>query len=80
MEAKHGDQQEYLKFILVREVNPVVSGRHACALLIVDFTLSRDLHSIFGRRGGCACFISAKIMAESQLKSSKRASGCGHPI
>ena len=80
VEAKRGDQQEYLKFILVREVNPVVSGRHACALLIVGWTLSRDLHSIFGRRGGCTCFISAKIMAESRLKSSKRASGCGHPI
>ena len=69
MEVKRGDQQEYLKFILVREVNPVGSGRCACALLIVGWTLSRDLHSIFGRRGGCACFISAKITAESQLKS-----------
>ena len=48
VEAKHGDQQEYLKFILVREVNPVVSGRRACALLIVGWTVSRDLHLIFG--------------------------------
>ena len=30
VEAKRGDQQEYLKIILVREVNPVVSDR--CAL------------------------------------------------
>ena len=52
VEAKHGDQQEYLKFILVREVNPIVSGRRACALLIVGWTLLRDLHSIFCRRGG----------------------------
>ena len=48
VEAKRGNQQEYLKFILVRDVNPVVSGRCACALLIVGWTLSRDLHSIFG--------------------------------
>ena len=60
-------------------MNPVVSDRCACALLIVGWTLSKDLHSIFGRCGGCACFISTKIMAESQLKSSKRALGCGHP-
>ena len=26
------------------------------------------------------CFISTKIMAEFQLKSSKRAPGCGHPM
>ena len=52
VEAKRGDQQEYLKIILVREVNPVVSDRCACAQHIVGWTLSRDLHSIFGRRGG----------------------------
>ena len=52
VEAKRGDQQEYLKFILVREVNPVVSGRRPCALLIVGWTLSRDLHLIFGHPGG----------------------------
>ena len=48
---KCGDQQEYLKIILVREVNPVVSDRCACAQHIVGWTLSRDPHSIFGRRG-----------------------------
>ena len=52
VEAKRGDQQEYLKIILVREVNPIVSDRCACAQHIVGWTLSRDLHSIFGRRGG----------------------------
>ena len=52
VEAKRGDQQEYLKIILVREVNPVVSDRCACAQHIVGWTLSRDPHSIFGRRGG----------------------------
>ena len=56
VEAKRGDQQEYLKIILVREVNPVVSDRCACAQHIVGWTLSRDPHSIFGRRGGCAFF------------------------
>ena len=56
VEAKRGDQQEYLKIILVREVNPVVSDRCACAQPIVGWTLSRDPHSIFGRRGGCAFF------------------------
>ena len=49
VEAKRGDQQEYLKIILVREVNPVVSDRCACAQHIVGWTLSRDPHSIFGR-------------------------------
>ena len=48
MEAKRGDQQEYLKIILVREVNPVVSDRRACAQHIVGWTLSRDPHLIFG--------------------------------
>ena len=48
MEAKRGDQQEYLKIILVREVNPVVSARCACAQAIVGWTLSRDPHLIFG--------------------------------
>ena len=43
VEAKRGDQ---------REVNPVVTDRCACAQHIVGWTLSRDLHSIFGRRGG----------------------------
>ena len=52
VETKRGDQQEYLKIILVREVNPVVSDRCACAQHIVGWTLSRDPHSIFGRRGG----------------------------
>ena len=52
VEAKRGDQQEYLKIILVQEVNPVVSDRCACAQHIVGRTLSRDPHSIFGRRGG----------------------------
>ena len=52
VEAKRGDQQEYLKIILVREVNPVVSDRCACAQHIVGWTLSRDPHSIFGHRGG----------------------------
>ena len=56
VEAKRGDQQEYLKIIFVREVNPVVSDRCACAQHIVGWTLSRDPHSIFGRRGGCAFF------------------------
>ena len=56
VEAKRGDQQEYLKIILVREVNPVVSDRCACAQPIGGWTLSRDPHSIFGRRGGCAFF------------------------
>ena len=56
VEAKRGDQQEYLKIILVREVNPVVSDRCACAQPIVGWTLWRDPHSIFGRRGGCAFF------------------------
>ena len=51
VEAKRGGQQEYLKIILVREVNPVVSDRCACAQHIVGWTLSRDPHSIF-RRGG----------------------------
>ena len=48
VEAKRGDQQEYLKIILVREVNPVVSDRCACAQHIVGWTLSRDPHLIFG--------------------------------
>ena len=52
VEAKRGDQQEYLKIILVREVNPVVSDRRACAQHIVGWTWSRNLHLIFGRRGG----------------------------
>ena len=52
VEAKRGDQQEYLKIILVREVNPVVSDRCACAQHIVGWTVARDPHSIFGRRGG----------------------------
>ena len=56
VEAKRGDQQKYLKIILVREVNPVVSDRCACAQHIVGWTLARDPHSIFGRRGGCAFF------------------------
>ena len=56
VEAKRGDQQEYLKIIFVREVNPVVSDRCACAQHIVGWTLARDPHSIFGRRGGCAFF------------------------
>ena len=38
VEAKRGDQQEYLKIILVREVNPVVSDRCACAQHIVGWT------------------------------------------
>ena len=57
VEAKRDDQQEYLKIILVREVNPVVSDKCACAPHIVGWTLSRDLHSIFGRRGGCTFFL-----------------------
>ena len=48
VEAKRGDQQQYLKIILVREVNPVVSDRCACAQHIVGWTLSRDPHLIFG--------------------------------
>ena len=48
MEAKRGDQQEYLKIILVREVNPVVSDRCTCAQHIVGLTLLRDPHLIFG--------------------------------
>ena len=48
MEAKRGDQQEYLKIILVREVNPIVSDRCAYAQHIVGWTLSRDPHLIFG--------------------------------
>ena len=48
MEAKRGDQQEYLKIILVREVNPVVSDRCACTQHIVGWTLARDPHLIFG--------------------------------
>ena len=31
---------------------PVVSDRCACAQHIIGWTLSRDPHSIFGRRGG----------------------------
>ena len=58
----------------------IVSDKCACAQNIVGWTLSRDLHSIFGRRGGCAFFLLKYIMAESQLKSTKRASGCGHPL
>ena len=46
VEAKRGDQQEYLKIILVREVNPVVSDRCACTQHIVGWTLLRDPHSI----------------------------------
>ena len=38
VEAKRGDQQEYLKIILVREVNPVVSDRCTCAQHIVGWT------------------------------------------
>ena len=38
VEAKRGDQQEYLKIILVPEVNPVVSDRCACAQHIVGWT------------------------------------------
>ena len=34
--------------ILVREVNPIVSDRYACAQHIVGWTLSRDPHLIFG--------------------------------
>ena len=47
VEAKRGDQQEYLKIILVREVNPVVSDRCACAQHIVGWTLARDPHFNF---------------------------------
>ena len=61
-------------------MNPVVSDKCACTQHIVGWTLSRDLHSIFGRRGGCAFFLLKYNMAESQLKSTKRASGCGHPL
>ena len=47
VEAKRGDQQEYLKIILVREVNPVVSDRCACAQHIVGWTVARDPHFQF---------------------------------
>ena len=41
-------QSDDIKIILVREVNPVVSDRCACAQHIVGWTLSRDPHLIFG--------------------------------
>ena len=52
VEAKRDDQNIFKKFILVREVNPVVRYECACAQAIVGWSLSRDLHSIFGRHGG----------------------------
>ena len=72
MEAKRGDQQEYLKIILVREVNPVVSALSVglCREIFIQFLVIVE----------AARFLWKFIMAESQLKSTKRASGCGHPL
>ena len=80
VEAKRGDQQEYLKIILVQEVNPVVIDRCACAQHIVGWTFSERSSFNFWSSWRLCVFLWKVIMAESQLKSTKRASGCGHPL
>ena len=81
--AKRIDRQVFFKRIFLSAGDPLSAHVRACAVLIVDRQLSRDLHYIFGRYGSNTYFLllsSIYRRRSMKFEACKRAPTCIYPL